>query len=412
MINAFYTALSGLQNLSQAVDSVSQNLANLSTTGYKATTVAFEDLMYQALGSVSANRGFGYAGSQVTAGRNFSQGTIQSAAGLFNASIVGNGFFAVRNASNATLYTRAGNFVVDSRGYLRTQTGETVQGWSNIKGNIDLNTAVGDIVLPTSQLTTASATREMALTLNLDATGVAGQPAGTFTAPIQIVDSLGAQHTVTVTFTKAASNVWDYSASIPAQDLAGGAGTTLASGRMTFDTAGNLVAPTGPVTFTVPALANGAAPAQINWNLFNRGAGLITQLAQTSTLANSSQDGLQAGQINSLGITDGGKIVASYSSGQQVTVGQIAVALVRNPGTMIAAGNNNYVVTNATATPVLGTADTAGRGSITSGSLEASNVDIATEFTNLIIYQRNYQADSKVVTTSDQMLQTLLSLKQ
>ena len=162
----------------------------------------------------------------------------------------------------------------------------------------------------------------------------------------------------------------------------------------------------------VAGLANGAADMTIDWNLYNSdGAGRLTQFAQTSEPSATTQDGSAAGQLNSVSLSDGGLLVARYSNGQQVTVGQLAVATVRNPDTLKAVGNN-LQATVATAAPSIGTSGSGGRGQVVGGAIEASTVDIAQQFTELITMQRSYQANSKVVTTSDQMLQDTLNMKQ
>jgi flagellar hook protein FlgE len=167
-----------------------------------------------------------------------------------------------------------------------------------------------------------------------------------------------------------------------------------------------------PTTFTMPALADGAVAGDtVTWNLANAdGSGRITQFGEPSASSASSQDGAPSAQLVNVGLTDGGGILAQYSDGTQVTVGQVALASIRNPDTLIANGNNNFVLSELTATPNIGTPGTGGRGTIQGGSLEASNVDIAQEFTNLIVYQRGYEANGKVVTTADQLSQDTINL--
>jgi flagellar hook protein FlgE len=202
--------------------------------------------------------------------------------------------------------------------------------------------------------------------------------------------------------------------SIPGSDLVNPTASTLTTGSLTFDASGNLTdpAPGSPITFTVPDLADGAASgATITWNPYNSdGSGKITQFGQPSASSASSQNGAAAAELVNVGLADGGAIVAQYSDGQQVTVGQVALASIRNPNTLIAAGNNNFQLSELTATPSIGTPGTGGRGTIEGGSVEASTVDIASEFTNLIVYQRAYEANGKVVTTADQLSQDTINL--
>jgi flagellar hook protein FlgE len=165
-----------------------------------------------------------------------------------------------------------------------------------------------------------------------------------------------------------------------------------------------------PIAVEGAGLANGASDLTVNWSLFGAGKGLVTQFAQDSGVSAVTQDGITAGQISKVGLKDGGLIVATYDNGQQVTVGRVALAAIANPGTMEGAGNNNLRPTAATSIPAIGTAGSSGRGQIMGGALEASTVDIATEFTNLISYQRTYQANSRMITTTDQMTQDLIGL--
>jgi flagellar hook protein FlgE len=410
MFSIFNTALSGLSAIATAVDVVGNNLANLNTTGYKATTVAFHDMMDLQLGeSQTTNVGIG-VGVPTTV-RHFTQGSLQQTTGAFDAAISGQGFFVVRDSNDQQLYTRAGNFTMDGSGHLMTATGQYVQGWTASGGTVNVGGAVGDIVLPMNGVNAGKPTSVLALSANLDASGVAGEASGKYSAPVQIVDSLGATHTVTVTFTKTGANAWDYSVDIPAAELATGGTTQLAKGSLTFDANGKLDKATKPVDIKLAKLANGAADQTIGWNLVSNDAGLVTQFAQKSALSASTQDGVLAGQITGVGLADGGLVIAHYSTGQQQIVGQLALASITNPESLISIGNNNFRASTTTSTAPLGAAGTAGRGSIMAGELEASTVDIASEFTNLITFQRSYSANSRVITTADEMLQDVLNVK-
>jgi flagellar hook protein FlgE len=151
----------------------------------------------------------------------------------------------------------------------------------------------------------------------------------------------------------------------------------------------------------------------INWNLFNAdGSGTMTQFAEPSSLESSKQDGAQAAQLSQISVGNGGQIFATYSSGQQVVAGQLALAAIANPESLMNAGNNNYNVSGETATPVMGLPNSGGRGEIVGGSLESSNVDMGAEFTHLIVFQSSYGASSKVITTANTMSQDLLQLIQ
>jgi flagellar hook protein FlgE len=412
MFTSFNTALSALNAASNAVSVVGNNLANLNTTGYKAETVQFSDLMSQTLGaSDSSSVGLGVGPAQAV--RQFTQGSIQQTTGAFDAAIQGNGFFVVRDQNNQSLFTRAGNFALDPTGHLQTASGENVQGWSAQSGAVSQISPVGDIVIPVNGVAPAQPTANISLTVNLNAAGVAGAASGAYATPIRVFDSQGGSHTLTCTFTKTATNAWDYTVSIPASDIATGGTTTLATGSLTFDGSGKLTSPAAKdaaVTIGLTNLADGAADQTVSWKMFDNGAGLLTQFAQDSGVSAVSQDGFAAAQISKVGLTDGGMLVATYSNGQQATIGQVALATIENPATMEGVGNNNLRATAETSDPAIGTAGSGGRGQIRGGSLESSTVDIATEFTNLISFQRTYQANSRVITTVDQMTQDLIGL--
>jgi flagellar hook protein FlgE len=417
MSGSFSIALSGLTADTDALDIVGNNLANLNTTGYKNTTASFYDLLAQSAGGGAIQIG---GGVSATIGQSqFTQGSIQLTGGTFDAAIQGNGFFVVRDSAGDTLYSRAGNFQLDANGTLVTATGQDVQGWMSVNGVVNTSGAVGNITIPANALSTPVATTQFSVNMNLQSNATVGTTAATFSAPIQVVDSLGATQTLTATFTETAANTWGYSITIPGQALTGGtAGTPsqVAKGTLTFDSNGNLKTPAAPgaVPVAITGLADGASDLNLNWNLYSptTGASTITQFDQPSAVSGTSQDGSTATEITQVSIADGGAIVAHYSDGSQSVVAQLALAGISNPQSLISVGQNNFELGADTATPAVGSPGTGSRGTIQGGALESSNVDIATEFTNLIVYQRSYEANSRVISTLDQLTQDLLNLKQ
>jgi len=414
MFTAFSTALSALNADTTAIDVVGNNLANLNTAGFKASAVSFHDLVAQSIGAGLSNTqvGFGVA-TPITLAR-FSQGAIQSTSGPLDAAIEGDGFFMVTTPGGESEYTRGGNFQVDSNGNLTTATGELVQGWTQTGGTLNTNAPVGDITVPVGALAAPSATTSATVALNLDSTQTVPGTPNTFSTSMQIYDSLGTGHTITMTFTQSATpNQWNYSLSFPNSDLTS-AGTPT-TGTLTFDTQGVLTSPatTDPQPLlTATGLSDGAADMNITWNLYAGTTPQITQFAQPSATSALNQNGSAAANLVSVGLADGGRIVAQYSNGQQEVVGQMAMASIRNPDSLISVGNNNYQLSADTATPAVGLPGTGGRGTVMGGSVESSNVDIATEFTNLIVFQRGYEANAHVVTTVDQLSQDTINLKQ
>ncbi len=415
MSSAFSIALSSLKAQSEAINTTGNNLANMNTLGFKGSNVDFEDMLSQAIG-VGAGTQVGMGVSAPLNNQIFTQGPTASSTSPLATAIQGNGFFVLQNSANQQLLTRDGDFTISKSGVLQTQTGETVQGWTAGVNGISTAGAPGDIVLPTGAVLPPVATQNMSLTGNLDASAATGA-ASSFSDPVQVVDSLGSQHTLTATFTKTGANAWSYQVTIDDGDLTGGtAGTQHAllatPGTISFNTDGTMNTSTAsPATVGITGLADGAANMSINWNLFNAdGSGAITQYAQPSSPASSTQDGAQAAQLTQFSIQNGGQIVATFSNGKQMTEGQLALAAIQNPDSLQNVGNNNFTVTADTATPAIGLPQTAGRGQILGGFLEGSNVDMATEFTNLIVYQSAYQASSRVISTANNMTQDLMNL--
>jgi flagellar hook protein FlgE len=419
MFTSFSTALSALNADSTAIDVVGNNLANLNTTGFKASDVTFRDLVTESLGAGLGETQVGFGTGEPLTKRQFTQGAIQTTSGVLDAAIQGDGFFVVQDSAGNTLYSRDGSFQTDKSGNLLSNTGDFVQGWTAIDpstGQVDTNGPIGNIVVPVGSLHPPSATTTVTDDLNLNS-GATADSTSAFSTTITAYDSLGTSHVLTLNFQKTGANQWSYDVTVPGQDVSGGtAGTpfdTGASGTLTFDTNGQLTDPPAgsPISFSITGLADGATDMNLTWNLYNSdGSGRITQFGEPSASSASSQNGSPAAQLDHVGLATGGQILAEYTDGTQVVVGQVALASIRNPDTLIAAGNNNFQLSSLTANPSVGVPDTGGRGTIEGGSLEASTVDIATEFTNLIVYQRAYEANAHVVTTADQLSQDTINL--
>jgi flagellar hook protein FlgE len=414
MSTAFSIALSSLKAQSEAIDVTGHNLANLNTTGFKASDVDFRDLVASNLGWATSS---GMGVTRPLSQQVFSQGTIVSSDSAWAAAIQGNGFFMLKSPNGEGLYTRDGNFSLNSDGSLTTQTGERVQGWMATSSGLNTGVTPTNIVIPTGQNLSAQATTSFSFAANLNASGTAANSTNVFNVAVPVVDSLGSSHTLTVTFTKSTTtpNSWSYDVTIPGSDLAGGTAGSQVSllsspGTLSFNTDGTLAAGSpSSVALTVSGLADGASTMNMDWSLLNTGGTPdITQFAQTSESDDLLQNGMGAGKLSKVGIGDNGQIMASFTNGQQKVIGQIALATFRNTDSLQDVGNNNFAATAGTSPASVGTAQSGDRGQILSGSLENSNVDIASQFTNLITYQRGYQASSRVITTEDNMLQDLL----
>lgn len=413
MFTSFSTALSALGAHSTAVDVVGNNLANLNTPGFKASVVSFYDLVTQSLGAGLGETQVGFGVARPITLRQFSQGAIQTSAGPLDAAIQGDGFLVLRSKSNATIYGRGGNLQVDRNGVLMTATGERVQGWVSQNGALDTNLPITDVSVPVGSLRPAKPTSQLSFDLNLNARATAGPPADTFSTSMEVFDSLGVSHVASIKFTKTNNpGEWNYSFSIPDGDVSTPIAPT--TGTINFTTAGTLSSPTsaGPFpTLNITGLNSGAAPMQVTWNLYNGQTPRLTQFAQPSAVSALGQNGAAAAQLVRVGLGDGGIVLAQYSSGEQLVVGQVAMASIRNPESLISVGNNSYQLSARSAVPAVGTAGTGGRGSILGGAVENSTVDIAKEFTNLIVLQRGYQANTRVVTTVDEISQETINLK-
>jgi flagellar hook protein FlgE len=413
---AFSNALSGLSANALAIDVVSGNMANINTTGYKDQTVSFQDLISQNLGGLASDAQVG--GNAVTqTTRQFTQGSIQTTSQPYDAAIQGSGFFVLQTSAGQQVYSRAGNFTVDSSGQLLASNGQHVQGWNAVAGALNTSGGITNITLPVNGLQPPIATANFSASANLNASAVVGSSDGTFSSPVQVVDAQGAQHVLTITYTETSANNWTYAVTIPSSELAAGVGTTtkVASGSLVFDGTGHLTTPAAkasPITLAVTGLADGAADMNLNWNLYDTsGVASLTSFSQTSSNLSSTQDGVLAAQVTGTSIGANGTIQASYSNGTSVTVAQLALASVLNPDSMQDLGNGSFGITQATATPTIGLPGTGPRGEVSGGSLESSTVDIATEMTNLLTYERGYQANSKVVTVEDEILQSTIALK-
>ncbi len=254
------------------------------------------------------------------------------------------------------------------------------------------------------------------LTGGTDATSTGGSSGSSFTEPVVVYDSLGNSHTLTFTFTKSAGNTWDYQITIPAADVGGtGNPVVLNSGTLQFDGKGKLTLPASSVTgISVANLADGANAMSLTWQLFDptKGTPDITQVAGKSNVSSSQQDGYASGALQSFTISSDGTIHGVFSNGQTLTLGQIALATFQNTQGLQLNGNNTYLATPSTGVPSIGGPNSGGRGTIVGQSLESSNVDMTTELSNLIVAERNYQANARAISTANQMLSYVLTMQQ
>ncbi|MFY9801999.1 MAG: flagellar hook protein FlgE [Candidatus Acidiferrales bacterium] len=412
-MGSFATSLSGLQANSQDLSVISNNLANLNTTAYKGATASFQDLFYQQLGTSGDGNpiqvGVGTQIGSVPA--NFTEGNIQSTGVPTDVAIEGSGFFVGQNQGQ-DVYFRAGDLSILSNGTLVASDGSTVLGYSAVNGVINPNQTLGPLTIPTGLTNPPLATANAQITANLDSGTAVG---GTFSTAQTVYDSLGAAHVLTYTFTNTAAGAWNYSITIPAADVgATGAPVVVKSGTLTFDGTGQLTAPAADVTgIPIAGLADGANTLTFNWNLYDaNGNGLLTQVASPSATSNTQQDGYASGSLVSYAIGSDGTIQGTFSNGQTQPLGQILLANFPNEGGLSRIGSNDYLATLSSGAANIGVPGTGGRGTLSGGALEASNVDISTQFANLIVAESGYQANAKVVTTLDTVIQDTINLIQ
>ena len=415
MIQAMYSGVSGLRAHKTEMDVISNNIANINTIGFKASRVSFREMLSQTIAGATAPTPGGIGGTnplQIGLGASVgsidvsqTQGSLLPTGKPTDVAIEGNGFLVLGDGQGK-YYTRDGSFQLDAEGNLVSAgSGLKVLGWmaDPSTGVIDDTAPVSAssaIRLPVGQLAIARQTTGMTYGGNLDATTAVG---GTWSPSATVYDSLGVAHTLTVTLTKTANpGEWSWEASCPDADP----GVPVGSGTITFDANGHSTVSSGDISLTL-ASANGAT----NPIAATLSFGSITQYAGDSTLGATYQDGLPLGMLDSFTIGKDGVISGAFTNGMTQRLGRLALAQFTNPSGMSRAGNNLLVETGNSGVPQIGRPSTGSMGNLTAGFLESSNVDLPTEFANMIVAQRGFQANSRIITTSDEILQELVQLK-
>ena len=429
MMRSLFAGVSGLRNHQVRMDVIGNNISNVNTVAFKAGRVTFKEGFAQLLQGASRPPGDhgGINPIQIGLGMQvgsvdmmFQQGNLESTGLGTDLAIQGDSFFVVSKGTQ-NFYTRSGNFQLDAEGKLVSPTnGFVVQG--RMASNGTFLDGVRDIVLPVGQKTAAKATDSVAVAGNLNS--AAPLFTGTFDAAgradpansnswtetsVTVYDSLGNEHDLKLQFWKTGADTWSWQ--VDGTNLPAGFTPPNATAQtLTFDTQGVLTAsaPSSPpiVGFT----PTGADPVSVTLDL---GSGIngITSFAGTSTAVLRDQNGYAAGQLTNFSIDRTGLITGAFSNGTNVTLAQIALADFNNPGGLLRTGDNMYAISGNSGGAVLGFALEGSQSTMTSGALEMSNVDLAQEFTSMIVTQRGFQANSKVITTSDEMLQELVNLK-
>jgi flagellar hook protein FlgE len=409
---SFSTALSGLNSESQALSVISNNLANLNTVAFKSQSPQFQDLFYQQIGSSGSGDPIqiGVGATVGAISSDFTQGSIESTGVPTDVAIQGNGFL-VEDNNGLQEYTRAGDLSVGANGQLLTDDGGDVLGYEAVNGVISASQTLGPLAVASGQTSPPNPTGNVEIAMNLDS---AGGVDSTFSTPVTVTDAQGNSHVLTFGFTSTAANTWTYEITIPAADVgAVGAPVSVGTGTLKFNGSGVLTTPAADVTgLTIAGFADGASNLTFNWNLYDAsGNPLVTQVASPSAASSTQQDGYSSGTLTSFNIQADGTIQGVFSNGQTLALGQLALASFANVQGLSRNGSNNYLASLASGSANIGAPATAGRGTIAGGSLEESNVDIATEFANLILAERGYQANAKTVTTFDEVTQTAINMQ-
>jgi flagellar hook protein FlgE len=400
-----YSGLSGLNSYGEAMSVVGDNISNLNSTCFKYSSVHFEDLMAQLVptGSGPGQVGRGARISDIST--IWSQGSLENSADDVDVAITGTGFLIVRDPLNMNMsYTRDGNFSIDNDGYLINAHGYRVQGKA-IDPVTGTPAGVDDDIVLSQNYSAPKASTAVDMVMNLNANA---QPADAYDSAITVYDSLGNAHTLDMTFTNDAANTWlvggtldgvDISADIT--DQGGGVASDLV-----FDTNGTM---TGGGLYAVDLSAYNIGA--VNLNLRGTAGGSTTQYAASSVTNYASQDGYGPGFLQRISINNEGIITGSYSNGQIIPQFQLTLARFNAPGKLYRDGSNQYSETQDSGVPLTGAPGTNGLGKISSNALEQSNVDLGNEFVHMILYQRAFQANSRIITTTDSMMEEVLALK-
>ncbi len=449
ILSSLFTGVSGLNANGNALSVVGNNIANLSTVGFKSSRSVFADLISSSLGGAGGaiQTGLGVALNGVQG--NFSQGSLSTTSNALDLAIDGNGFFVLRDTAGATFYSRAGQFHLNAQNQIVDPSGFLLQGYQvNTSGLI--TASISGVTLPT---TTAppNPTTTVDIGANLNSQSTTGtfsllDPAGTanFSTSLTVYDSVGNSHLLTTYFTKTAANTWTYDVLGSTNEIVTGnydasnvnislGLVRLASGSLTFTTSGALDTesvvtsyddgtPGGTAGGTVGQARIdflGATPDQtITFNFgtsvtTDGGSGfdLSTQFGAASGLVQQSQNGFGAGALQTFSVETNGMINGRFSNGQVRPLAQLALARFPDPLGLVRTGKNTFAESGTSGQPLIGAATSAGLGRVLANTLELSNVDLGESFIDMIAAQRGFQANSRVITTSDEVLQELVNLK-
>jgi flagellar hook protein FlgE len=416
MIGSLFAGITGLNVNAKALTVIGDNIANVNTTAFKSNRVSFANILSQTLA--------GTGGSEIGRGVEFwgttpmwSQGSVENTTNPTDMAINGSGFFILRDAANASYYTRAGDFSFDRDGYLVNPDGLFAQGYEVLSVQPDGALTLGnvaDINVPGQSTSPPQASSEFTVDVNLDARAA---DLDTYSTTSIVYDSVGNTIPMTLTFTKQTVNDWDVSVTVPPGTVADptpGGDINISVSNFTFDGTGTLDDGADPIiSFT--NLLSGASPLTLIWNVFEDATsvtnGDLTQYASPSTTTFQTQDGYTSGVLRGVSVDEAGVVTGSYSNGQLTPLFQVQLADFPNYYGLNKMGKNLYAESRDSGQPMVGTAQTGRLGNISPSSIEMSNVDLAQEFVKMITTQRAFQANSRVITASDEILAELMNIK-
>ncbi len=409
MIGSLYSGISGLKANTSAMAVIGDNIANVDTTGFKASRVSFANIFSASLSQTSLQIGRGVTLNGVNP--QWQSGSLENTNSATDLSINGSGLFVVDDPSNGiSYYSRAGQFQWDKDGNLVNPDGFIVQGYS-LDPITGAPGGIGDIVLPNGT-SAPNPTQNIAFGMNLDSGAAVGN---TFMSSITTYDSLGSQAILDVEFTRTAAG-WDWTVGV---DHNNPAASSLSTGSIAFDASGNLdpaaSVPAGAnPTIVLDNIGPAATPMTITWNYLDAAGvsdGSVTGYSSESSKTAQSQDGYPSGSLQSVAVNEDGYFTGIYSNGSMIPFAQLVLADFPSYSGLAKQGSNLYAESLSSGQPLLGPPNTASLGSIAPSTLEMSNVDLGTEFVEMITTQRAFQANSKVITTSDEILAELLNIK-
>ncbi len=426
MLTSLFTAVSGMNSNGTALSVIGDNVANMNTTAFKVSTVAFGDVLSQTMGSAQIGRGVMV--SKVSP--QFTQGAFESTSSVLDLAIDGDGFFILKEGTD-TYYTRAGQFGIDKTGYAVSPDGKRVQGYQFSETGVPTS-VLGDINVASIN-SQPNDTDNVYINVNLDSRETVpaafdvSDPDNTanFSTSMTVYDSLGNGHIINVYFRKSAEtvtgNTWQWFAVVNDADSLSGLKEIQAQGTLDFDNNGaldNESAITYPLASGGFDFNGGAAAGQImvfdfGTSITEGGTGLdgTTQFGSTSTTAFQDQDGYTAGSLKNITIADDGVMTGIFTNGQTKNIAKIALSKFIAPSELTKMGRNLYAESYESGQPIITAPGDTGTGKLLSNTLELSNVDLASEFVKMIISQRGFQANSRIVSTTDELMMELVNLK-